>query len=368
MRRYRYLLAAVAAGAVVLGATGTAGSSPVASPTKPATAQLALADTALVTLQVSSRAGAEALVGAGTDLPVRALAGGAYQVDLVLTGARLATLESRGARLIRIIEREGEGTARYRDSVQAAQARTAAGLTSVTKLATAAGGTTAVGVDTLHFLQGYWWTSKGQTFVGTEVATTATQDPDVVITVSWQTADGRTGSFPLERFEDANEYQYHWAYPQPVPAKPVSLTATSSLGGTARMTAAAWPGAQPPPTPVGYQQDFISQYMTPEDVRARIQRLAKQYPALVDVLNLPNKTQGYRRTASGYLGDPAKAAVIIESRGFGDQGWNGVQVRSVKPAGRNHPLTAHYAHRVLTVSLATGKDGAVTSTTGDVAA
>ena len=38
--------------------------------------------------------------------------------------------------------------------------------------------------------------------------------------------------------------------------------------------------------------------MTPADITARIKRLARQYPGLVDVLNLPNKTQGYRRTAA----------------------------------------------------------------------
>ncbi|MEO7261907.1 MAG: M14 family zinc carboxypeptidase [Jatrophihabitantaceae bacterium] len=355
-------------GAVALGATSTAGSTP-AAPTTSAAAQLAAADIALVTLRVSSRAEAEALVASGTDLPVRALAGGAYQVDMVLTGARLAALESRGARLVRIIQREGDGTARYRESVQAAKARTQAGLTSAKAALSPTGVATTVNTDTLHFMQGYWWTSKGQTFVAATVATTATQDPDVQITVTWRTADGRTGSYPLERFIDANEYQYHFTFfPQPVPAKPVSLTATSSLGGSTQMTPRSWPGRQPPPTPVGYQQDFISQYMTPTDIKARIQRLAKQYPSLVNVVNLPNKTQGYRRSASGYLGDPAKVAIVVESVKFGDQGWNGVQVRTIKPAGPNHPLTARYAHRVLTVTLATGRNGAVTSKAGEVAA
>ena len=371
MRRYRYLLVLAAAG-VVLGMTGTAGSSPVATPKAqakaPAAMQLAAGESALVTLRVPNRAAAESLVATGSDLPVRALPDGTYQVDLVVTGAQLAQLVGHGARLTRIVEREGDGTARYRDSVQAARTRAATGLTTVRAATMAAGGAAPASTDTLHFLQGYWWTSKGQTFVGTEVATTATEDPDVQIVVSWRTADGRTGSYPLERFSDANEYQYHVALPQPVPAEPVSLTATSSLGGSTRMTPLRWPGTQPPPTPVGYQQDFITSYMTPEDVKARIQRLARQYPSLVDVINLPNKTQGYRRTASGYLGNPAKAAVVVESVQFGDQGWNGVQVRSVKPRTPNHRLTVSYANRVLTVTLATGPHGADISRTNQVAA
>lgn len=363
MRRSRYLVTAIVVGALALGAADTAGSAPVA-PAKPVAAQqLAATDTALVSLRVSSRAEAEALIASGTDLPVRELAGGAYQVDMVLTGARLAALTSRGVRLVRIIQREGEGSARYAESVQAGQARADQ---ASAKTGLAAANVTAA-ADTVHFLQGYWWTSKGQRFVSAKVATTATEDPDVQITVTWRTADGRTGSFALQRYVDAGEYQHHFVFfPQPVPAVPVSLTATSSRGGSAQMTPRAWLGAQPPPT--GYQQDFITQYMSPTDVKARIQRLARQYPSLVEVVNLPHKTQGYRRAASGYLGDPAKAAIVVETRMFGDQGGNGVQVRTIKPAGRKSPLSARYANRVLTVRLANGPDGKVSSTTGEVAA
>ena len=55
MRRSRYLVIALAVSTVALGATDTAGSAPVA-PATPAAAQLAPADTALVTLQVANRA------------------------------------------------------------------------------------------------------------------------------------------------------------------------------------------------------------------------------------------------------------------------------------------------------------------------
>ncbi len=119
------------------------------------------------------------------------------------------------------------------------------------------------------------------------------------------------------------------------------------------MTPQQWTGVAPPKTPAGYQKDFIRAYMTPEDVSARIARLARQYPNLVDVINLPNKTQGYRRDAAAYLGDPDTAAVFVESTQFGDQGWNGVQIKAVDPHAANSPLSASYADRVLTVSLAT---------------
>jgi hypothetical protein len=38
--------------------------------------------------------------------------------DLVLAGTELATLTARGARLVQVVQRAGEGTARYRASVR----------------------------------------------------------------------------------------------------------------------------------------------------------------------------------------------------------------------------------------------------------
>lgn len=373
MSRPRKITNLIVVATLVVSGLAAQGAVQAAAPAAPAPAsavQLAPGDSALLRLQVPNSAMLESFVERGIDLagPVRAV-GTAYQVDAVLTGSDLAALEQQGVRATEVIERAGDGSARYLASVHAAQARIAAGLhRTLRPNAAAPGGVTVANTDTLHFLQAYWWTSGGQTFVGTQVATTATDDPDVQITVTWRTADGQTGSYQLQRFVDDNEYQYHFANPQPVPAKPVALTATSSLGGTTSATPAEWPGVQPPPPPAGYQKDFITAYMTPEDVQARIKRLARQYPSLVDVIDLPNKTQGYRRTAEAYLGDPATAAVIVESVKFGDQGMNGVQVKSVDPGAPNRPLKAAYKDRVLTVSLATDSTGAIISTTDSVAA
>ncbi|SNY54929.1 M14 family zinc carboxypeptidase [Paractinoplanes atraurantiacus] len=310
----------------------------------PAAVALDPGEPALIRFRLPNEAMLQRLVAGGEDLAARPRTqNGAVLADIVVDDARLAALTAQGAEPLQVIQRGSSGAAR------------------ATRLAAQA--------DTLHFLQAYWWTSNGKTFLQTQVATTATDDPDVEITVTWRTADGATGSFPLVRFEDSGEYQYHYALPQPMPAKPVQVTAASSLGGTSRaITPAVWPGATPPPLPAGYQKDFVDAYMTPVDIKARIKRLARQYPKLVDVINLPNKTQGYRRTAVAYLGDPNAAAVIVESVAFGDQGMNGVQVRTVDPGAANRPLSATYKDRVLTVRLATDTTGKTISTTDDVAA
>jgi hypothetical protein len=321
----------------VLTPAPSAGAAPAATPDGLALVRVELPDAAMF----------DELVASGADIAARPrLDDGRLLVDLVVTGSQLDDLTARGARTVQVIQRAGDAAARYAQS----QPR-------------------RVAADTLHFLSAYWWTSGGQAFLQTQVATTAIADPDVEITVTWTTADGTTGSFPLQRFSDAGEYQYHVAQPQPLPAQPVKVSATSSLGGVSRtITPAAWPGATPPETPSGYQEDFVDAYMAPTDIKARLARLARQYPGLVDLVDLPHRTQGYRRTATAYLGDPADAAVVVESVQFGDQGPNGWQVRTVNPGKPNRAAQATWRDRVLTVSLATDAGGAVVSTTDQIAA
>lgn len=316
------------------------------APPKQITVNLSSGESALIRFRLPDENALRRLAAQGADLAaVPHNAPGQVLADVVVDDTRLAAMISGGAVPVQLIERQSQ----------------AAALKNRARL--------AAGSDTLQFLQDYWWTSNGRTFLQTQVATTATDDPDVEITVTWRTADGATGSYQLVRFSDDGEYQYHWQVPQLLPGKPVQVTATSSLGGTTRvMTPSAWPGATPPAQPSGYQKDFVAAYMTPTDIQARIKRLARQYPKLVDVINLPDRTQGYRRTAVAYLGDPNAAAVVVESIKFGDQGMNGVQVKTVDPGAPNRPLSATYRDRVLTIKLATDGAGKTISTTDDVAA
>jgi hypothetical protein len=343
---------AAAATALLCTATFAASTTPATAAPPGATVQVAADEVALVRFALPTASMLDQLAAGGADIAAQGRTpDGTLVADLVLTGRELDALVARGARPVQLIQREADAAQRYAQSRQAAKAATRAA------------------ADTLHFLSAYWWTTDGQTFLETRVATTAVYDPDVEITVTWQTADGTTGSFPLQRFEDAGEYQYHVAAPQPLPAQPVRVTATSSLGGTTRpATPATWPGATPPQPPAGYQKDFVDAYMTPVDIKARVARLARQYPDLADVVDLPNKTQGYRRTATTFVGDPASAAIVVESVQYGDQGPNGWQVRTVDPGLPNRPAQATWRDRVLTVSLATDAAGAVVSTTDQVAA
>jgi hypothetical protein len=348
-RRWAATAATAVLTAGLLTHPGASAAAPPAGPAAAPAVELGAGQSALVRFRLPDEAMFDRLVAAGADVATRPrTTAGQVQADVVVTAEELAALTAQGAVAVQVIQTSADGARRQ------AEGRSRARLAAE---------------DTLQVLQAYWWTSEGRTFLQTQVATTASDDPDVEITVTWTTADGATGSYQLYRFEDAGEYQYHVQVPQRLPGKPVKLVATSSLGGQSRaVTPAAWPGATPPAQPTGYQKDFIDAYLTPADIKARIKRLDRQYPALVDVLDLPNQTQGYRRTAAAYLGDPAAVAVVVESVKFGDQGLNGVQVRTVDPGRSNRPLSAAYRDRVLTVSLATDAGGKVISTTDDVAA
>jgi hypothetical protein len=368
-RQRRWVAVAPSIVLVTVLATLLSGVTANAAPPQPRV-QVADDEVALVQVRLPHREMLDDLVASGADIAAvpRGRAGETH-VDLVLTGRELSELVTRGAEPVRVVQRATDGSGHYAASVQAAEAKRRVGRTAVAAPgARTPDGASVTAADTLHFLGAHWWTSNGQTFLQTKVATTAINDPDVEITVTWRTADGTTGSFPLQRIEDAGEYQYHVALPQPVPARPTQVTAVSSLGGTARPTTPVhWPGATPPAPPAGYQKDFIDAYMTPLDIRARINRLARQYPHLVDKIDV-GQTQGYRRTATAYLGDPATAAIVVESVKFGDDGANGLQVRTVDPGRPNRPLDSRFRDRVLTVSLATDATGRTISTTDQVAA
>lgn len=365
----RRTLATTLSAALVLAGSVTAAAAPGDSdpPTASVDATLAAEETALVRLQLPDRQMLEQLVADGADLagvPASSpdVRGDRVLADLVLTGAELAALQADGATLLQVIQREGEGTANFEASRVQAERQHQSGLT----LRTVEG--RRVLADALVVDHAYWWESKGQTFLQVQVSTTATEDPDLQIEVEWQTEAGETGTVQLVRYVDAGQYMFHYHQPAPVPSAPVSLTFTSSEGGTATAEPEPWPGADVPELPEGYQQDFIDQYMTPSEINERIDRLAAQYPDLVDVVELPHESRGYRRPAMGLVGDPATAALAVESVAYGTDGMNGTRVVVVAPAEADQELGGTYADGTLTISLATDAEGAVTSTVEEVAA
>ena len=130
LHRWRAPLAAALAAILVSSAAvaGPAAAAPTVAP--PA---VAAAEQALVRVELPNEAMFDELVASGADIATRPRAdGNRVRVDVVLTGAQLAALTARGARLVQVVQRAGDGTARHQASVRAARGVNAA--------------------DTLHFL------------------------------------------------------------------------------------------------------------------------------------------------------------------------------------------------------------------------
>lgn len=363
----RTLVSVLAAAALVAGPLAVASpgdGDPPGSAADAETLELSGSEQALVRLELPDRAALEELVHGGADIAaVPATSpetrGDRVLVDLVLTGPELEELQAQGATVVQVIQREGDAGQHFEASREAAQRQHQTGLSSPTA--------DAEPQDTLTFDHAYWWTSGDQTFLQVQVSTSAALDPDLEITVDWTTAGGESGSFPLFRYEDAGQYLYHYHLPEALPDVPQTLQATSSEGGTVSGLPEPWPGSQPPEMPDEYQHDFIDSYMTPADVNERMDRLAAQYPDLVEVIELPNQTHGYNRTAKGYVGDPATAAIVVESVESGAAGMNGTEVQ-VMSQGPDLPLGVEYADGLLLITPATDSSGEPTSTTDEVAA
>jgi hypothetical protein len=171
-------------------------------------------------------------------------------------------------------------------------------------------------------------------------------------------------------FVDDGAYLGHqFSTPVPATAQPQWITVTSDGGGKAEARAAEWPAGERPDRAVpGYQKDFVTQYMPPAQLNERVKALHRRYPALTDIISLPNQTNGYRRHAQALLGTPPAAAVVVTSDAYGSEGGNDLAVELVDPGAPDRPVQVSVNGKLITVSLATDASGAPASTAAQVAA
>jgi hypothetical protein len=119
--------------------------------------------------------------------------------------------------------------------------------------------------------------------------------------------------------------------------------------------------------------------MDPTEVYGRFRELAAEFPDLTTLITLPNKTNGYQRKAQATMnglnnpgntagGTAATRAVVLTSRAWGHEGGNDLTAAFVNPGTANAPLSVTLSGNDLTVSLATGPTGALTSTAAQVVA
>ncbi|MEJ3746924.1 M14 family metallopeptidase [Actinomycetes bacterium KLBMP 9797] len=179
---------------------------------------------------------------------------------------------------------------------------------------------------------------------------------------------GSGGTQTISRFVDAGVYLYHRGAAT-LTARPDKIQITSPTGDVAVAQVKEWlpiPGESPEGP--GYQKDFVTSYLTPTELYDRIKRLAAEYPQLAEIVELPYKTNGYRRKAQVVLGSASANGVAVDSLAWGHQGGNDITVELADPGTADQPLTAAVTGKAIRVSLATDAAGAVISTAAQVAA
>jgi hypothetical protein len=164
-----------------------------------------------------------------------------------------------------------------------------------------------------------------------------------------------------------------------------------------------WAGKSMPPRVAGFQKDFITKYLDPTQIYARMDALVSEFPDLIEGIPLPEKTGGYGRPAMAMMagttagnGTPNTAntpgAVYLTSKARGDLGGNNITAEFKNPGANNSPLSVTVtdgtwrAHdpadtdasdgiaeiavpvKDIVVNLATDDTGALTSTAAQVVA
>jgi zinc carboxypeptidase len=335
--------AARAAGAPA-GASG-----PAAAPAPPAPERASV-----VRLIVPDAATFQHLVASGADLTGHVLRSpdGRVEVDAVATPSEVGALRALGV----------TAASTAKSPAQEAQARPAAATASPSAAATP---------DQVTIDRAVWFKTPDGYFISVEASTSAGAADGLTLTASWTGEDGTSsGQAALAPFVDANVYMGHLlSTPAPASGRPEQVTVTSSQGGRATARVTEWPnGKRPPPTGPRYQKDFVDHYMPPAELYARIAALHDQFPKLTDIIDLPYKTNGYRRNAQAVLGAPPGAAVVVTSKAYGSEGGNDLLIELTNPGSANSPLSVAVDGKLITVRLATDAAGAPVSTAAQVAA
>lgn len=179
---------------------------------------------------------------------------------------------------------------------------------------------------------------------------------------------GSGGTQAISRFVDAGVYLYHRGAAT-VTARPDRIEITSPTGDVAVAQVKEWlPIPDDAPEGPGYQKDFVTSYLTPTELYDRIKRLADEFPHLAEVVELPYKTNGYRRKAQLVLGSDNASRIAIDSHAWGHEGGNDITAELVAPAAADQALTVTVTGSAIRVSLGTDGSGTVTSTAAQVAA
>ncbi|WP_182525188.1 M14 family zinc carboxypeptidase [Nocardioides dongkuii] len=188
-------------------------------------------------------------------------------------------------------------------------------------------GSTPADQSDVRIIRADYYTSFGTGVLSVEAKWVNGQTATTPLTVERDsgpgTALGSGGTQTINRFVDAGVYMYHLGASnvdvdvRGDAVRPDLVKITSPSGDIAIVKVNDWLPTgteQDPFKGAGYQEDFISKYLVPTELYGRINQLASTYPNLAEVVELPNKSGGYRRKAQAMLEETNRLVTTINGR------------------------------------------------------
>jgi hypothetical protein len=342
-------------------------------------------DEVAIEVFLADRGELDRLVELGVDLDhqLGEAADGRLVAQAIVSVAEADELRAAGFETGQVLWRasDSKGILEQRDTERAAErAEAAAALADLQAQAT------TLATDAVVIMRADWYTTgdTGQV-IYIEARTSAGDDAGVNLEMCWDAGPGTPidsgGCEDMNRFEDADQYMFHRDSNSWTDTPPSMVRVTSELGGVATLATSEWlPSEGEAPRNDPYDSDFITDYMNPTELYAAYDALTTDFPELVQVIELPRSTNGYRRKAQANLwgGNPGGSvtggaanqsrAVVVTTRAWGHEGGNDVSVALVDPGVASSPLSITVTGDDLVVSLATDAGGALSSRAADVVA
>ena len=216
----------------------------------------------------------------------------------------------------------------------------------------------------LQILRANHYTNQAASFLYVEAKSNKGTSASTILTAYWK-ENGTEKSATMSRKVDYGEYLYHYIE-LPITAIPESVTVVSNQGSTVTAQVTEWLGDERQEPDEHYVTEFVDHYMAPAEIYERMRQLANEFPELAEIIELPYKTNGYRRHAKATLGSFTNSAVVVTSKAWGHEGGNDIEVVFKNPEKANMPLEVYVEGNTITVQLATDASGNLISTASQV--
>jgi hypothetical protein len=290
----------------------------------------------VVEVHVADRDELDELIATGVDLDhqVHEVDGG-FEVHAIVTPSEVETLQAMGYDTGEVVFSPEDLEAAFEER----EATIAAHLEENEEFAALAYDQTNPDVSDVKIIRAdYYTTQTGGQVLSVEAKWAQGQTSSQQLVVERDSGPGTEmgsgGTQNISRFVDAGAYLYHRGASS-VSTRPEYIRITSPTGDVAVAKVNDWLPIEGDDEFKGdvYFEDYVTSYLTPTELYDRIHQLAAEYPDLAEIVELPYKTNGYRRNAQALLDRPSRLVINPGSPAAGEYGFAG-------PAGYGPGLPA----------------------------